>query len=64
MSGPMSLLGGGMSRVVEGGYARNTPGRYTPQKVPPVLTSSGGHRNGQYASYWNAFLLFITLRLK
>ena len=24
---------------------------------PPVLTSSGGHCSGRYASYWNAFLL-------
>ena len=23
---------------------------------PPVLTSSGGHRTGRYASYWNADL--------
>ena len=23
---------------------------------PPVLTSSGGHSSGWYASYWNAFL--------
>ena len=22
----------------------------------PVLTSSGGHCSGRYASYWNAFL--------
>ena len=22
---------------------------------PPVLTSSGGHCSGRYASYWNAF---------
>ena len=29
-----------------------------PEADPPsyVLTSSGGHCNGQYASYWNAFL--------
>ena len=26
-------------------------------KVHPVRTSSGGHRSGRYASYWNAFLL-------
>ena len=23
---------------------------------PPVVTSSGSHCSGQYASYWNAFL--------
>ena len=27
----------------------------------PVLTSSGCHRSGRYASYWNAFLLQICL---
>ena len=26
----------------------------------PVLTSSGGHRGGRYASYWNAVLLELT----
>ena len=26
----------------------------------PVLTSSGGHRSGRYASYWNAVLLELT----
>ena len=32
-------------------------GRYTLQKVHPlVLTSSGGHRSKRYTSYWNAFL--------
>ena len=30
-------------------------GRYT--RYLPLLTSSGGHRSGRYASYWNAFLL-------
>ena len=29
--------------------------------LPLVLTSSGGHQNSQYASYWNAFLLKILL---
>ena len=28
-----------------------------PKLPPQLLTSSGGHQNGQYASYWNAFLL-------
>ena len=26
----------------------------------PVLTSSGGHRSGRYASYWNAFLFIFS----
>ena len=26
---------------------------------PTVVTSSGGHCNGRYASYWNAFLLLL-----
>ena len=30
---------------------------------PRVLTSSGGHCSGWYASYWNAFLLEITSEL-
>ena len=29
-----------------------------------VLTSSGGHCSGWYASYWNAFLLEITSKLR
>ena len=34
------------------------PARYTTQKVhPQVLTSSGGHQSGWYASYYNAFFL-------
>ena len=28
-----------------------------PPNPSPVLTSSGGHCSGRYASYWNAFLL-------
>ena len=32
--------------------------RYT---YPPVLTSSGGHRSGRYASYWNAFLFISSV---
>ena len=38
------------------------PGRYGPREgysIPYPLTSSGGHRSGQYASYWYAF--FLTL---
>ena len=27
--------------------------------TPPVLTSSGGHQSGQYASYWNVILLYM-----
>ena len=26
---------------------------------PPSVTSGGGHCSGQYAFYWNAFLLFF-----
>ena len=29
----------------------------------PVLTSSGSHRSGRYASYWNAFLLWLFLTI-
>ena len=29
---------------------------------PPILTSSGGHRSGRYASYRNAFLNFPIIR--
>ena len=33
------------------------PKKVNPRKVHPlVLTFSGGHRSGRYASYWNAFL--------
>ena len=28
-----------------------------------VLTSSGGHRSGRYAFYWNAFLFYFILKL-
>ena len=28
--------------------------------IPLVLTPSGGHCSGRYASYWNAFLLAVT----
>ena len=31
------------------------PEKYPPNRDPPVLTSSGGHRSGWYASYWNVF---------
>ena len=31
--------------------------------TPPVLISSGGHRSGRYASYWNAFLFLIILMI-
>ena len=57
MFGPRSLLGGdgnAWSQVSSEGIPR----KYTPRKVHClVLTSSGGHQSGQYASYWNAFLL-------
>ena len=29
-------------------------------QIPLIISSSGGHRSGRYASYWNAFLLFST----
>ena len=33
------------------------PGQRPPwTETPPGLTSSGGHRSGRYASYWNAYL--------
>ena len=32
-------------------------------QAPLVLTSSGGHCSGRYASYWNAFLLLDVLVL-
>ena len=35
------------------GYGSPPP----PRQTPLVLTSSGGHCSGQYASYWNTFLL-------
>ena len=39
-------------------WGRGSPSRMgygtTP---PPMLTFSGGHQSGRYASYWNAFLL-------
>ena len=34
-------------------------GRYTTLPYSPVLTSSGGHQSGQYASYWNAFFFLL-----
>ena len=34
-----------------------------PIHPPAVLTSSGGHRSGRYASYWNALLTFKVHRL-
>ena len=30
---------------------------------PLVLTSSGGHYSGRYASYWNAFLCIYNFKL-
>ena len=51
--------------VYWGGYTREGGGvrEYTRGDIPdiptPVLTSSGGHRSGRYASYWNAFLFRI-----
>ena len=33
-----------------------------PSKPPMVLTYSDGHWSGQYAPYWNTFLLFLCLK--
>ena len=51
LPGTRSLLGVGMPR-------HPFPFEATPaRKVHPrVLTSSGGHQSGRYASYWTAFL--------
>ena len=46
---PCSFGEGGGVMVPGEGYG---PGGYP----LPVLTSSGGHRSGRYASYWNTFL--------
>ena len=57
-----SMSGVGMSSgwYVGWGYVQGVgPGRgwvLTPRGTTPKLTSSGGHRSGRYASYWNAFL--------
>ena len=31
------------------------------ERTPQLLTSIHGHCSGQYASYWNAFLLYLSL---
>ena len=31
---------------------------------PEVVTPSGSHQGGQYASYWNAYLLLMAIDLK
>ena len=31
--------------------------------TPPVVTSTGGHCSGRYASYWNAFLFLSNFSL-
>ena len=38
-------------------------GRYIPPRryTTLVLTYSGGHRSGRYASYWNTFLLVYVI---
>ena len=44
----------------EGG-ARQTPTTPRPGRPPP--TREDGHCSGRYASYWNAFLFFLLLKL-
>ena len=58
LSVPMFLPGGGVVWSLEvgpKGYSTTTPSL--------VMTSSGGHRSGQYqyASYWNTFLLLVMI---
>ena len=54
--GPMILPGvslvGGEGLCQEGGVSVKGEGD------PPIMTSSGSHCSGRYASYWTAFLLF------
>ena len=58
ISGPRSLPGGWY-----GGGRGGLP--YTRYLPAPVLTSSAGHRNGRYASCWNAFLcVWLGMQLK
>ena len=52
LPGPMFLPGGSLSFGGEGLHPEW--GMVLP---PPMLTFSGGHQSGRYASYWNAFLL-------
>ena len=51
--------GGGLSASVHAGI--HPPPGQTPLlgRHPPGQTLPGGHYSGRYASYWNAFLLFI-----
>ena len=44
-----------------GGGLHLDRGPHPSKQRPPELTPSGGHCSGQYASYWNAFLLFLNL---
>ena len=37
---------------------RHPLGRHSPGRLPPP---SDGHCSGQYASYWNAFLFFLSV---
>ena len=50
----------GEGGMVPGGYGPR--GRVQYILTPLLLTSSGNHRIGRYASYWNAFL-FITVAI-
>ena len=46
--------------VTSGGDHWRTVQTCSLEDIPQlVLTSSGGHRSGQYASYWNAFLFAL-----
>ena len=40
---------------------KETPPAWTDTPLPPVLTSSGGHCSGRYASYCNVFLFNICM---
>ena len=58
VSGPFRWavgIPGPMSLPVSGGI----PGPRFLLGVLRVLTSTGGHRSGPYASYWNAFLFIL-----
>ena len=44
-------------RSFQGVYLEGTEGTPPLEGTPSVVTSSGGHRSRQYASYWNVFLL-------
>ena len=57
------LAGGGVSRPIPRGYGPGIMDYYNPMGIIPACTeaksppSADGYCCGQYASYWNAFLL-------